>query len=310
MKILISGSTGFIGQNLIPYLTDGFKDVAFYRLVREKKGFENEVLWSELDKFSADIDAIIHLAGLAHDTKNTLSDAAYFKVNYELTQRLVDWFENHSAKKFLHISSVKAIADKVDGVLNEDFIPEPATVYGKSKLKAEQYIRHESRNVPDKQYYILRPCMVHGPGNKGNLNLLYKFVKKGLPYPLGAYDNVRSFLSIDNFCYVVARLLSDDVKSGSYNLADDEALSTKELFKVIAQTAGKKPKVWNLSKRLVDTIAKTGGALRLPINTERLEKLTENYVVTNSKIKEALGISSMPVNVRDGIKKTISSFEN
>ncbi len=150
--------------------------------------------------------------------------------------------------------------------------------------------------------------MVHGPGNKGNLNLFYKFVLKGLPYPLGAFDNSRSFLSIENFCFVCQRLLTEDISSGAYNLADDDALSTKELFSIIAETSNRKAKVWNVPKAIVRIMAKTGGLFKLPLNTERLEKLTENYVVCNRKIKGALKIHAMPVGVKEGIVKTISSF--
>lgn len=75
------------------------------------------------------------------------------------------------AKKFIFFSTAKAAADKVDGVLTEDVVPTPVGPYGESKIAAEKYIQEHL--VVDKQVYILRPCMIHGPGNKGNLNLLY-----------------------------------------------------------------------------------------------------------------------------------------
>ncbi len=309
MKILISGAYGFIGQNLIPYLESKVEGVDFIRLTREKRGEGKELLWSELEKYDTDVDAVVHLAGLAHDTKNTLDNAAYYEVNYELTKRLFDWYEKTTANKFIYISSVKAIADSVKGALTEEYIPEPITAYGKSKLQAEQYIRQQAKMITNKRYYILRPCMVHGPGNKGNLNLLYQFVKKGLPYPLGAYDNKRSFLSVENFCYVTHELLVRDIDSDSFNLADDGVLSTKDLFRIIAEVVDKKAKVWQVPKGVINTLAKAGNVLKLPLNTERLDKLTENYIVSNARVKKALGISSMPVGIEVGLRKTISSFE-
>lgn len=311
MKILLSGATGFIGTNLINYLQQYLGGVDFYYLVRNKTGNGKEYLWEELlNKVPTDMDAVIHLAGLAHDTKNTQDDSAYYEVNYELTKDLYDWFLKSTATKFIYTSSVKAIADSVEGVLSEDAIPNPLTAYGKSKLKAEEYIQQLSLGVTNKSHYILRPCMVHGPGNKGNLNLLYKFVSKGIPYPLGAFNNVRSFLSIENFCFVCQSLLTDDVKSGAYNLADDEPLSTTELVTIIAEASGKKATVWNIPKGGVELLAKVGGIFKLPLNTERLQKLTESYVVSNQKIKQALGIKTMPVNVKEGITKTIVSFKS
>ena len=87
--------------------------------------------------------------------------------------------------------------------------------------------------IPGKQVYIMRPCMIHGPGNKGNLNLLYGVVKKGIPWPLGAFENRRSFTSVGNLCYVIDGLLTKSVPSGIYHMGDDEALSTNELIAVI-----------------------------------------------------------------------------
>ncbi len=309
MKILISGATGFIGANLVTYLKDNLPDVEFSFLTRKKSGRPGEILWTELSQKSLDgIDAVVHLAGLAHDTKNTLDESAYYQVNFELTKLLYDYYQQSSAMKFIYISSVKAVADKVEGILKEDVPPLPATAYGKSKLKAEVYITQLSPGVAGKTYYILRPCMVHGPGNKGNLNLLYKFATKGLPYPLGAFDNSRSFLSIENFCFICKQLLTRDVQEGVYNLSDDEPLSTKELFSIISDVAGTRARILDIPKSLVATLAKAGDFFKLPLNSERLQKLTENYVVSNAKVKSALGIGALPVTARQGIARTISSF--
>src|SRR5690606_9961467 len=105
-----------------------------------------------------------------------------------------------------YFSSVKAVADTVEGVLQEDVVGKPLTPYGKSKLEAEQYLL--SQVLPEgKRAFIIRPCMIHGPGNKGNLNLLYKVVEKDVPWPLAAFRNQRSFLSIDNLCFLLERMI-------------------------------------------------------------------------------------------------------
>src|SRR5690606_19547965 len=136
--------------------------------------------------------------------------------------------DDEGAKTFIFISSVKAAKDVVNGVLTEDVACDPVTPYGRSKRKAEEYIL--SKLLSDKKVYILRPCMIHGPGNKGNLNLLFSFAKKGLPYPLAAFDNQRSFLSVDNLTFVIVRLLEKPVPSGIYHLSDDGTFSTNELY--------------------------------------------------------------------------------
>ena len=161
---------------------------------------------------------IIHLAGKAHDTKNQSQANVYFEINTELTKKIYDYFLDRSIKKFVFFSSVKAAADSVPGdILTEDVVPSPVGPYGESKIAAEQYIlnmKAECTNK-DKQFYILRPCMIHGPGNKGNLNLLYSVVNKGIPWPLGSFDNRRTFTSIDNLCFVIEGLIKQDVESGN-----------------------------------------------------------------------------------------------
>ena len=154
----------------------------------------------------------------------------------------------------------------------------------------------------------MRPCMIHGPGNKGNLNLLYGVVSKGIPWPLGAFENRRSFTSIGNLQEVIKGLLTKDVASGIYNMGDDEALSTNELIEVICGALGKKARIWRLPEGLMLFAARVGDWLHLPLNLERLRKLTENYVVPNAKIKAALGMTEMPVRAVDGLRETIKSF--
>jgi nucleoside-diphosphate-sugar epimerase len=150
--------------------------------------------------------------------------------------------------------------------------------------------------------------MIHGPGNKGNLNLLYSIVKKGIPWPLGAFENKRSFLSIDNLSFVIRQLIEKDIEPGIYQVADDEPLSTNQLFSIISESLGKKPRVYNISRGLIKSLARTGDLLHLPLNTERLKKLTESYVVSNSKLKTALGIERMPVSAKSGLAMTLESF--
>jgi nucleoside-diphosphate-sugar epimerase len=224
-----------------------------------------------------------------------------------LTKQLYDAFLKSEAKKFIFISSVKASADSVEGVFTEEVEPKPLTHYGKSKLMAEEYILSQPLSV-GKSYYILRPSMIHGPGNKGNLNLLYQIVKKGIPYPLAAFENKRSFLSIDNLCFVIKEILENDIPSGIYNLADDESISTNELVQEIASVLNIRPKLWKINPSLIRFIAKRGDQLKLPLNTERLNKLTESYVVFNHKIKTVLG-KEFPVSAKEGLRITLESFK-
>ena len=317
MKILITGIHGFVGSNLVTYLA---KDNEIYGLdivSPEKEGVVKTFSWDDLDNESVpNVDAIIHLAGKAHDTKKQSAAEVYFKVNTELTKKIYDYFLAHdSIRKFVFFSTAKAAADRVDGILTENVVPAPIGPYGESKIAAERYIldhmptKDSTTNAVNKQVYIFRPCMIHGPGNKGNLNLLFNIVKKGIPWPLGAFENRRTFTSIENICFAVNGVLTKDVSSGIYNMGDDEPLSTNELIEEICKSLGKKAHIWRLPKGLMNGVAKMGGWLHLPLDPDRLQKLTESYVSSNAKIKKALGVDKMPVDARQGLKITLKSFQ-
>lgn len=296
MLVSITGATGFVGQNLSAFLQNN--DLAVKSLsLREE--------WV----YPRNTNAIIHLAGKVHDTKNSSADESYFKINRDLTIQLFDQFLISETKDFFYFSSVKAAADHLDGILDESHQPNPKTPYGKSKLAAEEYLLQQS--IPTgKRLFIIRPCMIHGPGNKGNLNLLYNVVEKGIPWPLASFDNKRSFLSIDNLNFLILKMLQkEEIPSGIYNFADDEAVSTNDLVKIISNQSGKNEKLWKLSPNLILGLVKIGDIFKLPLNSERLKKLTESYVVSNVKIKNALGISKLPVSTKEGLVKTIKSFK-
>lgn len=308
MKILITGVHGFVGSSLVTALSKEFEIYGLDIIAPEKEGVIKTYSWDDLDAGRVvDVDAIVHLAGKAHDTKNQAAAEVYFKVNRDLTIKMFDYFLAHpDIKKFVFFSTAKAAADEVDGVLTEDVVPAPIGPYGESKIAAEKYILE---NLPvDRDVYIFRPCMIHGPGNKGNLNLLYSVVKTGIPWPLGAFENRRTFTSVENICFVVEGVLTKEVQSGIYNMGDDEALSTNELIEEICKSLGKKAHIWKLPKGLMSGVAKVGGFLHLPLDSERLRKLTENYISSNAKIKAALGVEKMPVDAREGLKVTLESF--
>ena len=297
MKITITGSTGFVGANLHGYLK------SFHELhsisVRDQPN----------QNFDLTTDSIIHLAGKAHDLKKVSNPTDYYEANFELTKQLFDSFLDSIASIFIYMSSVKAVADDVFGVLDENTIPNPKTHYGLSKLQAENYILNQK--IPQgKRIFILRPCMIHGPGNKGNLNLLYKIVSKNIPWPLGAFENKRSFCSIENLMFIIKELIErEDIPSGIYNVADDKPLSTNELIGLIAQSQNRKPKVWKISSSLIEKIARIGDKFSLPLNSERLQKLTSSYLVSNAKIKAAIG-KPLPVSSKNGLLKTFKSFNS
>jgi nucleoside-diphosphate-sugar epimerase len=293
MSIFLTGSSGFVGKNIISY---------FGKLIPINEYKRGSVI-------NIQEDFVIHLAAKAHDLKKVNSETDYYLVNTELTKQVFNSFISSNAKVFITLSSVKAVADELDCELTEEHFPNPVTHYGKSKLNAEEYIL--SNQIPHgKRVYILRPCMIHGPGNKGNLNLLYKIVSKGLPWPLGSFENKRSFCSIENLCFIINELIENDkIPSGIYNVSDDEPISTNEIIKLIALNNKRKYYIWKIPKLIIYTISKLGDLLKLPINTENLNKLTENYIVSNNKILQAIN-KSLPLGSKEGLIITFNSFKH
>lgn len=307
-RLLVSGLTGFVGTNLSKNLGNSYSIIGLSRREEIKNEF---IKYEHLSRETLDnSEAFIHLAGKAHDLRKVSSDSEYYKTNTDLTKQLFDKWLNSSCKIFIFLSSVKAVRDNTEEILTEDFNPTPKTVYGKSKLAAENYMISRFKEIPEgKHVYILRPCMIHGSNNKGNLNLLYGIIKKGIPYPLGAYDNKRSFLSVDNLCFIIDQLIAIKPQSGIYNVADDEAISTKNVVNIIGESINKRARILNVPKALINLGAQFGDIFPFfPLNSERLNKLTENYVVSNNKIRQTLKIQKS-FSTREGIINTIKSFK-
>jgi nucleoside-diphosphate-sugar epimerase len=293
MKIFLTGGSGFVGKNVSSYFSNN------YSINRYIKNSQVRI----------QDDIVIHLAGLAHDLKNVSNIDKYYIVNTELTKQIFDAFLVSEAQTFITLSSVKAAADEIEGELKEDQSPNPITHYGKSKLYAEQYIY--SKEIPmGKRVYVLRPCMIYGPGNKGNLNLLNKFVSKNIPWPLGAFQNRRSFCSIDNLMFVFKELIErTDIPSGIYNIADDDSLSTNDLIGLIAISQNKYPKVLKIPTEFIRLIGYLGDKFHLPFNTDLLQKLTSSYIVSNAKLKAAIG-KPLPVSTKEGLLTTFKLFNS
>lgn len=299
ISCIITGASGFVGKNLMAYFSG---DLIELIPVSVRNPIDESIFTS--------CNTIVHLAGKAHDTSGMSEhdQQSYDKINYEITKKLFDIFITSNIKKFIFISSIKAVTDSPDGIITEEFFPNPKTAYGISKLKAEKYLL--SFSLPkNKKVYILRPSMIHGPNNKGNLNQLYKFIKIGIPYPLAAFENKRTFLSIENFCFTIKKLLiRNDIPSGIYNVADEKSISTNRLIELISSILEKDIITLAINKKLIMGLAKIGDYMFLTLASERIKKMVSDYEVSNRKLVDALGVS-LPIGAEEGIIKTLLSFK-
>ncbi|WP_306353542.1 NAD-dependent epimerase/dehydratase family protein [Flavobacterium sp. '19STA2R22 D10 B1'] len=298
--IVLAGATGFVGRNLLMYLEEKKYDILRLSL-RDKNWREKEIVSAEV---------MVNLVGKAHDHKNEATEKDFFNINYELTKELFDFFIKSNASVFVHFSSIAVLEEESSLIeINESYTPNPKSAYGMSKSKAEEYLINYELPL-NKKLIIIRPTMIHGPGDKGNLTLLYKIIKKGIPYPLGAFHNERSFMGINNLCFLVEKIIENrtSINSGCYNVADDESLSTIEIIKIIGEVLDKKIRIISFPQKIINGIASVGDKLKLPLNTKRLKKMTSNLIVSNQKLKLELKVGKLPFTAEQELKKTIQSF--
>ncbi|MDR6548097.1 nucleoside-diphosphate-sugar epimerase [Chryseobacterium rhizosphaerae] len=299
MKIALFGFSGFLGSHLLCHLKFEMISVNM-----------RQIDWN--NSIPKNVEIFINLIGKAHDHKGTATENDYYFANVELTKHIFQEFVKSDSKLFIHISSIAAVEEfESESPLKEQANSNPVSIYGKTKREAEKWLLEQK--LPDhKKVIILRPAMIHGPGDKGNLGLLYKIISKGIPYPLASFDNNRSFLSIDNFCFFISEIIEnkDRIDSGIYHICDDEPVSTKTVIGIIKKVTNKKTINLSIPKILIQGIAKIGDAIPFPINTKRLKKMTGSLLVSNEKIKNTLHIKTLPVSAEEGLFKTIKSFKN
>ncbi len=297
MNIAVLGSSGFIGQNLLKALPKA------QGLSIRNSNWKNEL---------KSVDVIINLVGKAHDHNGKNTEKDYYDVNFELSKEVFENFIKSDAKILIHVSSIAALEEfeSIRPLIETDKC-HPESWYGKSKRAAEKWMLEQ--NLPiDKKLFIIRPPMVHGPGDKGNLTLLFKLISKGIPYPLGSFNNKRSFIGIDNFNFFIIKMIEKPqlLATGIYHIADKEVLSTKEIIEIIKNETGKNTITLFIPQNLIKLVARLGDFANFPLNTKRLKKMTNNLELSCNKICEVLHIEKLPFTAKDGLIKTIKSFND
>ena len=296
MKIIITGASGFVGKNLTQIFKEKGQEVIPLSLRKED--------WQLPETASA----LVHLAGIEKDTGSASNNEEYFQVNSYLTEKVFQQFLKSDIHDFIFISSIKAAADSSPEIVTENTFPNPISPYGKSKFLAEELIL-KHKLPPNKRLIILRPCLIHGPEDTGNLKLLYKIAEKGIPYPFGKFENQRSYVSIFNLSFLLTKIIeTPQFQSGIYNIADDTSISTTKLIEVMYNTLGKKPRILKIPASPIKMVAKIFSRMGIPLVEEKISKLTDSFVVSNEKIKSELGLKMLPLSAEDGLIKTIKSF--
>jgi nucleoside-diphosphate-sugar epimerase len=246
MRVLVTGASGFVGRSLLVTLQDRSHEViAASRSRVQQPGIfyvrspelGPEANWSEA---LAGIDAVVHLAGLAHVTSERSgveTEKKYLRINSEGSRKLAEQCACAGVKHFVFFSSCHAVAAESDDVLTDQNLPQPVTAYGRSKLAAEEVIKSALADS-DCAWTILRPPLVYGPGNKANFGLLVKLVKSGVPLPLASVRNRRSFIYVENLVDLIATCLGNaKAFRKTFYPSDGEDVSTPELIRAIAHAS-------------------------------------------------------------------------
>lgn len=307
MKVAVTGASGFIGSHLVQALKGCDWDVT---AVTEPG---DPVECGNARRFSADIvsgeglmgalsgaDAVVHLAARNHVLKETSWDplAEYRRVNVVGTRNVIRAARDAGVGTFMHISSVKAMGEASDHVLDEDAPCLPSTPYGVSKLESEEVVR--AVGVGRFRAVIVRLPMVYGPRNKGNLPRMIRWADRGLPFPLFQPDNLRSMIYVEN---VVAGVLAAIKKApegtSAYILKDREDYSTRMVYSAICRELGKPQRFFPVPATLV----RFGGML-----SDDFRKVTGSFRVSSGKIEKELGYSP-PFSLEEGIARTVAWYK-
>lgn len=278
-KILITGSNGYLGSS-------------FINQHKDKHEFEKfSLLNQKLEDINFDnIDIVLHCAALVHQ-KVEHSYEKYHDINVEYPVKLAKLAKQNGVKQFVFISTI-AVYGEEEEKLDENNICNPVTPYGRSKLETEK----ELLKFSDDSFIvsIIRPPMVYGKNAPGNIDSLVKLVKKSPIIPLGSIENRRSFISIQNLCYVINEVIIQQ-KSGIFLASDDEPLSTSRLIELIAKNLNKK--IYLIKVPFFESLLK----ILKPLFHKRLYGSLE---VDNSITKEKLNLKN-PYSVEDGIRLMI-----
>ncbi len=299
MKILIIGSQSYLGSRLY----DCFKNKYEVRAIDIRK--------EPLDTITDHFDIVINCIGRTPD-KAVYSYIEYEVSNLDVVKLIFNWFVKSSSGLFIHFSSISAVEEHSStSVLTEDAPCNPISDYGITKRLAEEFLLSQKIDQ-SKNIIILRPTRIHGPGEKGTIRKLYQSVLRGTPFPFGNYYNHRSFLTLKNLYFILEKIFEcyPRIESGIYNIADDKPLSTVDIIKLIEQSTGKKIRILNIPKNVINALGVIGNVLKLPINTSTIKKITSSRVISNNKIKRLLEIDKLPVSSDEGMLETVESFKN
>ncbi len=316
-KVLVTGAGGFIGFSLCRYLVA--RGCRVYAVLRESRQLHElgaqvtPVVLDDLcevtdwDGMLDGIEMVVHLAGYVHERAGNLSEKAKLqciRLNVDVTRKLAAAAARVGVRRFVYVSSIKVHGESSS---HNDSVTEfmelhPEGSYAKSKLTAENLLR-EIESETGMETVIIRPPLVYGPGVKANFLRLMKLVEKGIPLPLAAVDNRRSFIYLENLVDMLVLSLVHPAAAGeTFLVSDDEGVSTPVLINMLADRMGVTPRLFPISVQVMQLLAAVGG------ERSTVDRLVQSLVINASHVRETLGWTP-PYSMEQGISNTVYWYQ-
>jgi nucleoside-diphosphate-sugar epimerase len=320
-NILITGATGFIGSYLLQTLSqqkyqitgavrkDFYPPLSMSINIAKVGEIDDQTDWQEALQ---GIDTVIHLAARAHIINETIPnpEAEFIRVNTQGTANLVKQSIQVGVKHFIFISSIGAMTTQSDQILTETSPCQPDSPYGRSKLQAEQALINLAKDSA-MTWTIIRPTLVYGPSNPGNMERLMKLIKRGLPLPFGAIKNRRSFVFVGNLVDAIITCLEHpNAANQIFLISDNQDVSTPELIRLIAQQIQQPCQLLPIPPNLLKFLGSIGDMTEslteknLPFNTYNIDRLLGSLYVDSSHIQNTLNWQP-PFTLEQGLARTI-----
>ncbi|MCO7251747.1 NAD-dependent epimerase/dehydratase family protein [Pseudoalteromonas sp. Ps84H-4] len=301
MKVLLTGGTGFLGKKLSSTIATTSELTLLVRngsnVVANINAFASEMTESvDYSEILFGNDVVIHAAALAHKVNSKLELADYTAVNEKLTLRLAEQAANVGVKRFIFISTIG-----VNGISNTKPFkfsdkPNPCEYYAISKNSAEICLKKIALET-GMEVVIIRPPLVYGMGAPGNFGTLLKLAEKNFPLPLGAINNRRSFVSIDNLVDLIITCIDHpNAANQTFLVSDDEDISTSNLLKKLTLAAGKKPWLLPVPVSFLKLLATMVG------KKEAVERFSSSLTVDIDHTKKTLNWKP-PITLDEGIRR-------
>ncbi|MEZ5628484.1 MAG: SDR family oxidoreductase [Rhodocyclaceae bacterium] len=309
VKILVTGARGFVGQALCRHVrASGHELIA---IVRQGPAESDEIALGTLDAHTdwrhvlSGVDVVVHLAGRAHavDAPGDDVDAVYHAANVVVTRNLAEQAREAGIQRFVFVSTIKVNGESTPPrcAFSADDSPAPEDAYGRSKLAAERYVASLCERST-MTYTVIRPPLVYGPGVKANFHSMMKWLCTGLPLPLGAIDNRRSLIGLENLVDLIMTAAQHPMAANQVFLAGDgEDLSTTELLRRVARALGRPARLLPMPAAWIFATARMLGRQSLAA------RLCGSLQVDTAKARTLLGWQP-PDTVDEGLRKTAADY--